>query len=156
MRQAAIAKLLIPADDSSALAHAFFQRAGLDGLRDWLAAFAPGSAEGMQLAGSQGILQAELERIEAQAAGDLFHVALDRPVALRNAIAAEGTGRWMVGVNDICIEADVGRLAVGSIAHVQRHGFVPGIAGDGEGMAAISAGIGEHVHRIGGDRAILL
>ncbi len=110
----------------------------------------------MQLAGAQGVLQAEIDRVQPQLAGNLLHMPVHRPVTLRHAITAIGACRWMVGINDIGIEADIGALPESAIPNVQRHRFMTGIAGDGQRMAAISAGIGQHPHRIGGHRAILL
>ncbi len=126
----------------------------MDDFRARLAAFVPGGAEGVVFAGADGVLQAELQRVEAHFAGDFFHVALQRPEALRHAVAAVCARRRGVGVHDVGVEADVGRLAVGAVADVERHGLVTGVAGDGQGVAAIRAGIRKHAHLVGGDGAV--
>src|SRR4030042_1178624 len=61
-----------------------------------------------------------------------------------------GSGWRGVGVGHIGMEAEIGRFPVGSIAHVERHALVPGIAGDGESVAAVGAGVAQAVHLIGG------
>ena len=132
-----------------ALRHALRQRAGLDDLRPRLAAFAPRAAERMLVAGAHGILQTELDRIDAQLARDAFHVHIHRERALRHAVTAKGSGGRRVGVDDVGVEANVGnrRIAFGRLAGIQRHRFVAGVARDGERMTAIRAGIAERIHR---------
>ncbi len=78
----------------------------------------------------------------------------NRPETLWNTVASIGAGGRCIRVDDICIETDVWRFAVWTIAHIKRHCLVPGIAGDGEGMTAVSAGIAQNAHLIGCDCAI--
>src|SRR3989304_7170364 len=85
-----LAKFLAPADGGAALAHALFEAVGHDGLGAGFAAFAPGGAERLQLALAQGVLEAELDRVQPQSARYALHVSLHRPETLRHAVAAKG------------------------------------------------------------------
>src|SRR5512139_2323566 len=102
-----VGKLLVPADDRPPLAGTLFQCAGLDGLRARLTPLAPGGAEGMQLACTQSVLQAELNGVKIELASDLFHLALYSPIALRHTIATVGACRGVVCIDDIRVETDI-------------------------------------------------
>ena len=136
-----IVELLIPSDSGLTLLNTLYQPHGVDDLRARLTAFVPGGAEGVIFARSNGILQAELDRVEVHRTCDLFHVTIERPIALWHAVPAIRTGRRRVGVDDVRVETDVGRLAILTIAHVQRHGLVAGVAGHCQGVGAVCAGV---------------
>ena len=110
----------------------------------------------MVFARVDGVFEAEINRVEAHRAGDLFEVAVERPIALRHAITAERARGRGVGVDHVRVEADVGRLAIFAVADVERHRLVACVARDGQRMTAVRARIGQRVHRVGRDGAILL
>jgi hypothetical protein len=149
-----VAIFLIPTDGCFSLADAFFEPHCINDFRCGFTTFTPDGAEGMQLAGMHSILQTEFKRVQTKVPGDFFHVSFDCPEALRNAITPEGACGSMVGVDDIGIKTDIGRLAIRSIPHVQSHGFVPGVTGNGKRMASIRPCICDDFHFIGCDRAI--
>ena len=72
----------------------------------------------MIFAGADGVLEAKVDRVKLQSAGDLFHVAFDGPIALGNTIATERASRRRIGVHHVRIKADVRRYAVFIITHV--------------------------------------
>ena len=114
-----------------------------------LAALAPRLGHGVLFAGLHHVHQPERQRVEAQLVGDALHVAFQREEALRHAVAAVGAGGRLVGVDDIGLEADV-RLAVGALVRrVERHRLVAGVAGDGQRVVAVGAGVAEHAHLVG-------
>src|SRR6266511_735327 len=116
-----ISILIIPCNRSSALCHALFESNRMDDLGPWFAAFIPCRGKGMVFAWMNRILQTEFDGVKIQGTRDLFHVTVERPVSLRDAIATERARRRRVRVHDVCIEADVGRLTIFSIANIQRH-----------------------------------
>ena len=130
---------VIPSNRSSALRHTLFQPNRVDDLGSRLAAFIPGGGKRMIFAGMDCVLQAKLNWVEIQRTRDLFHVTVEGPVSLWDAVAAERARGRGVGVYHVCIKADVGRLAIFAIANIQRHGFVPCIACDSQRVTAIRA-----------------
>jgi hypothetical protein len=106
------------------------------------------------LARLDDIQQAKLQRVEAERAGDALHVTFQREEGLRATVAAEGAGGRLVGVDDVGAETEV-RLAVRALVRrVKRHPFVAGVAGDGQGVVAVGAGVGEHGHLVGHHPAV--
>ena len=93
----------------------------------------------MIFASVDGVLQAEINRVKAHGARDLFHVTVERPVSLRHAVAAECASGRRVGVDHIRIKADVGRFAIFAVADIQRHRLVTCVARDGQRVTAIRA-----------------
>ncbi len=110
----------------------------------------------MIFTGADGVLQAEIDRVKTHCPGDLFHVPVQRPISLRHAVSTVSASGRCIGVNHICVEADVRRFAIFAIADVQSHGFVPGIAGHGQCVTTVRARIRKGVHGIGCDRAVFL
>ena len=147
---------MIPANGGFALTHTLFQAIGFNRLRAGFAPLAPGSAEGVQFASAQSILQTEFNRVKAHRIDNLVHMAFYRPKTLRNAIAAVGSTGGMIGIDNIGIKLNIGCLAIFTVAHVQRHRFVARITGHGQGVRPVSAGVAERIHGIGGNGAIVL
>ena len=106
--------------------------------------------------GMDGVLQAEIDRVEAHGARDLFHVTVERPVSLRHAVAAECACRRCVGVDHVRVETDVGRFAIFAVAHIQRHRLVTGVACHRQRVAAVRARVGQRVHRVGCNGTVTL
>ena len=86
-----------------------------------------------------GILQAEINRVKAHGARNLFNVTVERPISLWHAVAAECARGRRIRVDHICIEADVGRFAIFSIADIQRHCLVTCVARHGQCVTAVRA-----------------
>ena len=110
----------------------------------------------MIFSGMERVLQAKFERVKIQGAGNFFHVPVERPIALWHAVAAKRPGRWSIRVYNVSVKADVGAFAVFSIADIERHRLVAGVAGDGQGMRAVGAGVAQGVHFVGGNRPVAL
>ena len=98
-----ICVLIIPADRGATLCHTLFQPYRVNDLWTRFAAFIPGSGKRMIFARANGILEAKINWVKFQRASNLFHMTLDRPIALWHAIAAERAGRWCVGIHHIGI-----------------------------------------------------
>src|SRR5664280_1809007 len=131
----------IPTNGCLTLLDALHQPDSMDNLWSRLTAFVPGRAERMVFAGMDGVFKAEFEWIQAKSTGNFLHMTFDRPKSLWYAIAAKRSSGRRVGVNNICIKADIGRFPVWPITNVQCHGFGSGIASHGDRVAPIGTGI---------------
>ena len=121
----------VPGDGRRALRDALLQPAALHHLRLATAvAFAQRRRDRHRVARTHGVLEPELDRIDAQRFGDLFHQAFERKLGLRRAVAAEGAGRWDVGVDDVGVKLHV-RAAIGG------QPAQPGDAADGQPVRAV-------------------
>ena len=133
-------QLPVPGNGGRALADALLQPAALDHLRLAAAvAFAQRRGDQHRVARTHGVLEPELDGVEAQRVGDLLHQAFQGKLGLGCAVAAEGAGRRHVGVDHLGVEPDVG-------AAVGRQPAQTGHAADGQPMGAVGAGVGDDVH----------
>ena len=100
---------LIPANGCLSLSDALFQSDGVYNFRTRFTTLAPGCAKRMQFAGTQCVLQAEIDRVQAEIADDVLDLPFERPKSLRNPVTAERSGWRGIGIHHIGIEANIGR-----------------------------------------------
>src|SRR5512144_1004452 len=93
--------LVIPTNCRAALCHTLFQPNCVNDLWARFTSFIPCGGEGMIFTGMDGIFQAEFDWVEAHFAGDVFNMAVERPVSLWYAVPTESTGRRRVGIYNV-------------------------------------------------------
>src|ERR1700686_1766966 len=89
----------------------------------------------------------QFQRVHAQLPRHLVHVTLERERSLWHTIATKGPGWWLIGIDNIGIEKDIG-------AGIERQRFGTGVARPRQRMPAIRARVSDELHRIGNQRAI--
>ena len=87
---------------------------------------------GQHVAGLQRVLEAELDRVDAQGVGELVHLGLVGEAGLHRAEAAHGPAGRVVGAHRPAVDVGVGR-------DVRAHGEAGGVADDGRRRRGVGA-----------------
>ena len=100
-----------------------------------------------RVTGLHDIAAPEADRVHADGAGEFVHGRFDRKAGLAQSIAAKGTGRQRIRVDDAAIDFFVG-------AAIDADRFVAGVIEDRRPMIAVRAGVREDLDAECGQRAV--
>ena len=129
----------LPADGLGAHVHALGQAAGADGLLEALSPLSHGLGHGQLLAHLHPVEPLELQGIQPGSQGQLLHVLLQGKLGLGRAVAPEGPGHRLVGVDHRTVEAGRGQP-------VGAQGPEAGDHLHGEAVGAIGPGVPDDLH----------